>query len=73
MRRGKAKDRAGIAADMFKDGGEKLAEVLLHVFNDVIKTDREPPSSWRRSSITVLFKDGDPALPSNYRPIVLIL
>eukprot|EP00973_Karenia_brevis_P045157 6254615-Karenia_brevis.AAC.1 len=24
------------------------------------------------SSITVLFKDGDPALPSNYRPIVLI-
>ena len=57
---------------MIKDGGLDLLRALLSLYNDVIRQDVEPPSKWKSSMITVIFKDGDPTLPSNYRPITLI-
>jgi len=42
------------------------------LYNDCIREEAVPPSKWRLSSITVLFKSGDPTLPSNYRPITIL-
>ena len=72
MKRGKAKDGAGLAGEMIKDGGHFLLQTLVRLFNEVLRPDAEPPSKWKASLVTVIFKDGDPALPSNYRPITII-
>ena len=72
LKRGKAKDCAGIFCDMMKDGCGLLNELLLDLFNEVLKPGREPPASWRESVLVVLFKKGDPALPKNYRPIAIL-
>ena len=72
MKFGKSADRAGISAEMLKHGGEALGRTLLKLFNDIILPDAVPPEAWRRTSLTVIFKDGDPTEPSNYRPIAVI-
>ena len=63
---------AGICAEMVTVDCPVLHEIILEVFNDVIKAGQEPPLDWRSSRLVVLFKKGDPALPSNYRPIAIL-
>jgi hypothetical protein len=49
-----------------------LLDIILDVFNDVMRPGEEAPVSWRSSRLVVIFKKGDPALPSNYRPIAIL-
>ena len=72
LKKGKAADSAGIVAEMFKDGGDYLLEVLAHVFTSILADGEEPPQTWRHTCIKVLFKKGDTKLPSNYRPISIL-
>ena len=72
LKRGKAKDRAGINGEMLKDGGATLARAVQKIFNDILHENAPTPENWSKSSITVIFKDGDVRLPSNYRPITII-
>jgi sorting nexin-29 len=72
LKKGKAKDKQGVLAEMIKCGGKRLAEALQMVFNEIISPSGEPPESWKTSLITILHKDGDQQLPSNYRPISVI-
>ena len=32
----------------------------------------DPPEEWRNTKLVVIFKKGDPTLPSNYRPIAIL-
>ena len=54
---------------MLKHGGDNLISALKQLFNDIIHPSGVPPDSWKTLLITVLYKDGDPQEPSNYRPI----
>jgi hypothetical protein len=38
----------------------------------VLRENAPPPDSWKEAVISVIFKDGDPQLPNNYRPISMI-
>ena len=72
MEKGKASDSAGIVAEMLKAGGDYLLEVLARVFTSILADGEEPPKTWRHTCIKVLFKKGDPKLPSNYRHISIV-
>jgi len=72
LRNGRSKDGAGVIAEMIKAGGEALIAVLLDLFNQVIAQNGSPPQTWRQTTITVLYKSGNPQLPQNYRPIAMI-
>ena len=72
LKTGRCKDTAGITAELLKAGGATLEQHLLKLYNDVIKPTQQAPEQWRRTTISVLHKSGDPALPQNYRPIAII-
>ena len=72
LKNGKAADSAGIVAEMIKQGGPRLRDVLLSLYNDVILPDSPTPDQWKTANITVIHKAGDPKLPQNYRPITMI-
>ena len=57
---------------MLKHGGDILREHLLQLYNDMLQPNAKPPDTWRQSTISIIFKSGDPQLPNNYRPISII-
>ena len=71
MKVGKARDSEGIAAEMLKIDCEALQHLIVELFNEVLSSSALPPD-WRKSRLIVLFKKGDPKLPSNYRPIAIL-
>ena len=73
LKKGKASDSVGIVAEMLKAGGDYLLEVLARVFTSILADGEEPPQTWKHTCIKVLFKKGDPKLPSIYRPISILL
>jgi hypothetical protein len=72
MKPGKAADAQGICAEMISVDCPVLHDLILEVFNDVLRPGGEPPAEWRSSRLVVLFKKGDPTLTSNYRPIAIL-
>ena len=72
MKLGKARDQKGIAAEMIKLDCELLHLMIFELFNDVLESDRKPPREWMMTKLIVIFKKGDPQLPSNYRPIAIL-
>ena len=48
------------------------AKMIVFLFNDIADPEVMTPQSWTQSSITLLFQDGDPRVPSNYKPITII-
>ena len=72
MKRGRAKDEAGIVIEMLKDGSRCLLQAVVDMFNDVLAFRQQPPTEWKLTKLVVIFKKGDPSLPSNYRPIAIL-
>ena len=72
MKRGRAKDDAGIVAEMLKDGSKKLLQMTLEIFNDILSLKNAPPDSWKNTRLVVIFKKCNPSLPKNYRPIAIL-
>ena len=72
MKRGKASDEAGVAAEMLKDASQSLHDAVLDLFNEVLSCKLAPPEAWTRTRLTVIYKKGDAALPANYRPIAVL-
>ena len=72
MKPGKASDAKGVCAEMFSVDCPILHELVLEIFNDVVKPGAQPPAEWRSSRLVVLFKKGDRSVPSNYRPIAIL-
>ena len=72
LKNGKCADTAGIRAEMLKNTGDRTRKVLLDVYNSILQGTLDTPTSWRKSVIKVLYKSGDPAEATNYRPICII-
>ena len=72
LRSGRCRDTTGLLAEMLKQGGNTLRGHLLQLYNDILQPNAQPPASWRQSTISIIFKSGDPQLPNNYRPISII-
>ena len=50
---------------------DAIAPALLHIVNSCLESCDFPPV-WKHSLVHPIFKSGDPALVSNYRPISLV-
>ena len=72
MSRRKACDENGLVAELLKDGGCTIREILAQVFSDILKPTASVPKYWKQTRPRVLFKQGDPQLPGNYRPISIL-
>ena len=72
MKRARAKDEACIFAEMLKDASDNFLRAVLELFNCVLDGRQLPPASWKKTSLIVIFKKGDPQSPSNYRPISIL-
>ena len=55
---------------MLKETAEEIAPILRDIFQQSLDSG-ELPEDWLLANITALFKKGDKALPSNYRPVSL--
>ena len=67
----KASDPGGVISEMIIGAAEPLARFFTPIFNDVLRS-RQIPECWRRSTLFMLYKKGDPSLFTNYRPIALL-
>ena len=72
MKNSKAKDSAGIVAEMLKQSGLALKEAMLDIFNDVLAPDRHPPQTLKETQLIVLLKKREPKLPANYHSIAIV-
>ena len=52
--RWKCKHEAGMVAEMLKQDRRTLHESMLELFNDVLKPDAQPPTSWGRTTLVIL-------------------
>ena len=69
LRNRKAGADDGSVAEMLKTDHAGLVELLATFFTDILNGDLEPPEEWKRAKLTLIFKNGSPRLPKNYRPI----
>ena len=72
LKNGRARDGAGVFAELLKTGGPKLVDLLLDSYNQAISASAMPSQSWKFSTVSVLHKSGDHRKPENYRPITII-
>ena len=72
LKKRKARDTKGLVAEMLQHGGDKVVDMLVLLYNGLLKEDALPPESWKTSVVKVIFKKGDAKLPENYRPISIL-
>jgi len=71
MRNRKSGDDLGLVLEMFKYGGRSLHEVLLGIYNRMLRDQCLEPS-WQESLFKMIPKPGDVAEVSNWRPIAVL-
>jgi hypothetical protein len=71
MKNCKAPGVDGVAADVWKYGGERVVDELEEMIRMVWESGRVP-QEWKDSQMCVLFKKGDRTLCGNYRGIALL-
>ena len=68
MRNSSARGADGLCICILKLAFSSIGHILLFLINSCITTN-DIPSSWKHSLACPIHKSGDPANPSNYRPI----
>lgn len=61
----------GIPVELYRKAGQPMMVLLARVFTAMGETGATP-ANFLDGVISSIFKDGDPTLPSNYRPITLL-
>ncbi len=59
-----------ISPKILKEAAEEIAPVLAQIFQESLDTG-DLPEDWLLANISALYKKGDKAAPSNYRPVSL--
>ena len=72
LKAGRSPDSSGVLSEMLKAGGDYFWNILLDLYNCILRPTSPAPSSWRKTTMTVIYKSGDACLPQNYRPIAVI-
>eukprot|EP00973_Karenia_brevis_P025446 3511397-Karenia_brevis.AAC.1 len=62
MAKKKGADTSGIVCEMLQSGSLSLHVCIATMFTKILQGSWEPPISWKKSFITVLYKKGDPKL-----------
>lgn len=68
---GKAAGRDGITFEFYKSLNDRNRIFLLNLFNGVLHEEKTP-DNWSKLKMFLLYKKGDPSLPSNFRGITLM-
>ena len=71
MRNSAARGPDGLCIRIFKLAFNSIGHILLHLVNSCIESNHIP-SVWKHSLVHPIHKSGDPANPSNYRPISIL-
>ena len=61
----------GLCIRILKLSFNSIGHVLLHLVNSCIESN-DIPAAWKHSLVHPIHKSGDPANPSNYRPISIL-
>ena len=61
----------GVCMRLVRLSFDAIGAILLHLVNSSLSLS-EVPLSWKHSLVFPIFKSGDPADPSNYRPISIV-
>ena len=72
LKNNRCADSSGLVAEMLKNGGTTLTEILRDTFNQILQKNAALPHKWKQTVFKVLHKSGDERLPQNYRPIAII-
>ena len=72
LRKDRCADTNGIVAEMLQVGGKLLTDILLEVYNEIIKPESSSPCRWKETMLSVIHKSGDKQALQNYRPIAII-
>jgi len=67
---GKAAGADELFSEFWHYGKNILAPYLVHLFNKILETG-VIPEDWKRTLVCPIYKKGDSALASNYRPIAI--
>ena len=68
---GKASGPDGLNNRIIREIKNEISVPLCSLFNRSL-TEGVVPASWKVANVCVIFKSGDPSIPSNYRPISLL-
>ena len=68
---GKSPGPDGINNIILRESANQLANPLCQFFNFSLETSKLH-LSWKMSNVCPVFKNGDPSLPPNYRPVSLL-
>lgn len=68
MRNGRTGSDDGLVVEMLKECCEDLLEVIADLFTSLLRGELDMPTSWRESTLTILFKKGDPKLRKTTDP-----
>ena len=68
---GSAAGQDMIYYEMFKIGADTLAQFLMALWTTCCRLNHRP-LEWNKGRLVPLYKKGDPAIPSNHRPICLL-
>ena len=71
MRNSAACGDDGLCIRVFKMSFPCVGHILLHIVNQCLITS-DIPSSWKHALVQPIFKSGDPANPSSFRPISIL-
>ena len=71
MRRSGACGSDGICIRILLLCFDAISPILLHIINTCL-TSCDFPQTWKHSLVFPIFKSGDPAMTSNYRPISIV-
>lgn len=72
MKKGKAADSHGLAAEFLRGAGEGMLKVIASMMTEIIRPNGNIPEHWREVLVRVLHKKGDTDDAANYRPICII-
>jgi len=71
LKKAKATGYDAIANEELKVGGDSMVEALFVLCNSIFERE-QCPRDWRKGLISLIHKQGDARLPSNYRGITLL-
>ena len=68
----RGKDGPGLVAEMLKNSGGRLADILCDTYNQILNGDTTAPKQWQQIVFKVISKSGDERLPQSYQPIAIM-
>ena len=63
LKTGRSPDAQGIIAEMIREAGNTLVDVLFDLYNQIISDEAPTLASWKQAIVTVIYKSGNTSSP----------